>query len=289
MPVDDALLLHLHSNAIFALPAAGLAVRIATSPNAFKRVSGSVRVCRWLAGRGYPCTVPGNADPWTEAGRAVSVWRLEHMAPGPPASMAEFGKLLRDLHNQPEPPFEVRELHDPFASTATALDRATSGLDDDDRKWLTDRIRELRALWRDLQPTVPPGLIHGDAHPGNMIAPGNRQLDRGGLGSRRNRPARMGPGSTALHIPPVWHTRQRQHRPVRRRLRDRHPRLARHRRAHSDAGDHRPEPLHPLSARGRPQPGRAEVQDRDPALRRTISTLAHLQQLRTRFRTVVTS
>ena len=169
VPAGDAELIHLHSNAIVALPSAGLVLRIATSPDALDRIRGSVRVCSWLAARGYPCTVPADAEPWTEAGRTVSVWRYEDVAPGPPASMAEFGTLLRRLHDEPAPPFQVRDLEDPFASAAAALDRAAGGLEDSDRRWLRERIRRLRIRWRELDPVVPPGLIHGDAHPGNML------------------------------------------------------------------------------------------------------------------------
>ena len=104
VPAGDAELIHLHSNATVALPSAGLVLRIATNPDALDRIRGSVRVCRWLAARGYPCTVPADAEPWTEAGRTVSVWRYEDVIPGPPASMAEFGTLLRTLHDEPRRP-----------------------------------------------------------------------------------------------------------------------------------------------------------------------------------------
>jgi aminoglycoside phosphotransferase (APT) family kinase protein len=175
----DAELIHLHSNATVALPSAGLVLRIATSPDAFDRIQGSVRVCRWLTARGYPCTVPADAEPWTEAGRIVSAWRYENVVPGPPTSMTEFGTLLRKLHDEPTPPFQVRELQDPFASVAAALDRAAGGLDDVDQRWLRERIRQLRIRWRELDLAVPPGLIHGDAHPGNMLRLRNGRLIAG--------------------------------------------------------------------------------------------------------------
>ncbi|MGH3194340.1 MAG: phosphotransferase family protein [Streptosporangiaceae bacterium] len=179
VPASDAELIHLHSNATVALPSAGLVLRIATSPDAFDRIRGSVRVCGWLAIRGYPCTVPADTEPWTEAGRIVSVWRYEDVIPGPPASMAEFGTLLRKLHDEPVPPFQVRDLDDPFTSVAASLDRAVGGLDDVDRHWLREHIRQLRIRWRELDLAVPPGLIHGDAHPGNMLRLRNGRLIAG--------------------------------------------------------------------------------------------------------------
>ena len=179
VPAGDAELIHLHSNATVALRSAGLVLRIATSPDAFDRIRGSVRVCRWLAARGYPCTVPADTEPWTEAGRIVSVWRYEDVVPEPPTSMAEFGTLLRKLHDEPVPPFQVRDLEDPFTSVAAALDRATDGLGDVDHRWLRDRIRQLRIRWRELDLAVPPGLIHGDAHPGNLLRLRNGHLIAG--------------------------------------------------------------------------------------------------------------
>jgi aminoglycoside phosphotransferase (APT) family kinase protein len=176
---DDAELIHLHSNATVALPSAGLVLRIATNPDAFDRIRGSVRVCRWLAARGYPCTVPADTEPWIEAGRILSVWRYEDVIPGPSASMAEFGTLLRKLHDEPMPPFKVRDLADPFTSVAATLDRAADGLDEVDHRWLRERIQQLRIQWRELDLAVPPGLIHGDAHPGNMLRLRNRRLIAG--------------------------------------------------------------------------------------------------------------
>lgn len=94
---------------------------------------------------------------------SAPVPKLTGAARATPAPMAEFGTLLRRLHDEPVPPFRVRDLEDPFASVAAALDRAAGGLEDSDRAWLRERIRRLRIRWRELDPVVPPGLIHGDA------------------------------------------------------------------------------------------------------------------------------
>jgi len=126
----DAELIHLHSNATVALPSAGLVLRIATSPDAFDRIRGSVR--GWLAARGYPCTVPADAEPWIEAGRIVSVWRFEEVVPGPSASMAEFGTLLRKLHDEPVPPFQVRDLERRLGWAVVTNTRAIKPSEDPD-------------------------------------------------------------------------------------------------------------------------------------------------------------
>src|SRR5260370_30389696 len=58
VPAHDARLLHLHSNASFALPSAGLVVPIATNPAALDRVTASIAVTRWLARPGLPSVLP---------------------------------------------------------------------------------------------------------------------------------------------------------------------------------------------------------------------------------------
>ena len=98
-PSHDARLLRLHSNASFALPSAGLVVRIATNPPALDRVAASIAVTRWLADRGFPCVIPADIDdqPLVIAGHVVSVWRYVPTADAPAPTGAEIGRLLRDL------------------------------------------------------------------------------------------------------------------------------------------------------------------------------------------------
>jgi hypothetical protein len=48
IPLGDAELLRLHSNATFALPSAGLLVRIATNPAAYQRIATAIAITRWL-------------------------------------------------------------------------------------------------------------------------------------------------------------------------------------------------------------------------------------------------
>src|SRR6266508_3866509 len=108
VPVRDARLLRLHSNAILALPSAGLLVRIATNPDALASVRAAVAVTRWLAARGFPCV-------------------------------------------------------------ANAIEERPDAMSDAQRRWLRGRIAELREQWPALALPRPPGLIHGDAHPNNLM------------------------------------------------------------------------------------------------------------------------
>jgi aminoglycoside phosphotransferase (APT) family kinase protein len=178
LPAGDARLLHLHSNALFALPSAGLVVRIATNPDALERVSASIAVTRWLAGRGFPCVVPAGIEdqPWVVGGRVVSVWRYLPTVPEPRPAGGELGRLLRDLHAQPLPPVGLRRFADPFCSVASAIDQAPGAMTAECRSWLVERIAWLRGQWAAMEFSRPPGLIHGDAHIGNVMRASSGQV-----------------------------------------------------------------------------------------------------------------
>jgi Ser/Thr protein kinase RdoA (MazF antagonist) len=170
-PVHDAELLRLHSNANFALPSAGVVVRIATNPGALDRVAASITVTKWLADRGFPCVVPADIDdqPLMIAGHVVSVWRYVLTADAPTPTGADIGRLLRDLHAQGDPPHPLRRLRDPFASVASAVEEAPDAMPETSRSWLADRIAELRDQWWEMDFALPVGLIHGDAHISNLM------------------------------------------------------------------------------------------------------------------------
>lgn len=167
VPVEQAELLHLHSNALFAVPAASLVIRIATNPDVLHQVTASVRVTRWLEGQGFPCVVPADlpGHPRLIGGYVVSLWRYVNTAPAPPAG-ADLGRLLRDLHTH-RPPYRLRTLSDPLKSVSTAA--RSSGTLADAREWLKDRIVELRRTWCAMDFPHPPSLVHGDAHPNNFM------------------------------------------------------------------------------------------------------------------------
>lgn len=169
--VHDARLLRLHSNASFALPSAGLVIRIASNPHALDRVATSIVITRWLADRGFPCVTPAGIDdqPLVIAGHVVSAWRYVPTADAPAPTGAEIGGLLRDLHAQGDPPRPLRQLDDPLASVASALDEAPDAMPRASRSWLADRIDWLRGQWSGMDFPLRAGLIHGDAHIGNLL------------------------------------------------------------------------------------------------------------------------
>jgi aminoglycoside phosphotransferase (APT) family kinase protein len=169
---SGAELLRIHSNAIFAVPSAGLVIRISTSLAARARIAASLKVTAWLAESGFPCTAPAPVagQPFTIDGKVASVWQYVPEAPGPPPSSSDLARLLRDLHSRPLPPSPPEALTDPLASVAAALRSAPAdGMPRRDRDWLAGQVEELRSRWAGLRFPHPPALIHGDAHLGNLI------------------------------------------------------------------------------------------------------------------------
>jgi aminoglycoside phosphotransferase (APT) family kinase protein len=171
LPIADAALVHLHSNAIFALSSAGLVVRIATNPDAYPAVAASVAVTRWLAARGFPCTVPADLhdQPFLVDGHVVSVWRYVETTHEAPATGADLGKLLRSLHDQPVPETMLNPFEDPLASVAKAAQEFPGATPDECLRWLLNRIAELQLQWGELTFPHPKGLSHGDAHSNNLM------------------------------------------------------------------------------------------------------------------------
>lgn len=171
VPVQDARLLRLHGNASYALPAAGLVIRIAANPQVLGPVTASIAVTRWLAGRGFPCTVPAEVDdqPFVIAGHVVSAWRYVPTADTPAPASAEMGDILRELHTLGDPPYLLPSLDDPLASVTAAISDSPGAMSPASQSWLENRIASLRQQWSALDFPRPAGLIHGDAHIGNLM------------------------------------------------------------------------------------------------------------------------
>ncbi|WP_267595699.1 phosphotransferase family protein [Carbonactinospora thermoautotrophica] len=173
---SGAELLRLRSNAVFRLRE-GVVVRVATAPDALPRVVQALEVTRWLAGRGFPTVRPADVpgQPLLQDGRAVSFWRYVPAGPGGKPTTRDLGRLLRALHDQPAPAFELRRLADPLARVRYAVEHAPGVLSDRERAWLADRIAELTEAWDNLRFSSPPALLHGDGWIDNLLRdPGGR-------------------------------------------------------------------------------------------------------------------
>ncbi|MFF9054657.1 phosphotransferase family protein [Streptomyces erythrochromogenes] len=181
----DLRLLRLGENALFASPAQGIVYRVARSDTARDKVDKELATARWLLAQGFPGLSPRDEipQPLPADGRLVTFW--EYVPPTEPApALADLAALLRDLHALPSPDFPLPSL-DPFpvmrdrlrtAGTpgATGSDAAVS---EKDLAFLAAACDANEAAFRDLVASDPDiGLVHGDAHRGNLLRDGDRVL-----------------------------------------------------------------------------------------------------------------
>lgn len=167
---DGAELLRLRSNAVFKLRAP-IIVRIATAPGAASRLPIVLAVTQWLAGRGFPTVRPADEiseQPVVHDGVTATFWQYVPAGDQAPTTR-QLGRLLRDLHASPIPPFPVRELTDPLASVRVAAQHDQTVLSPYEQSWLLERIDALTAAWNTLPSPHAPVLLHGDAWIDNLL------------------------------------------------------------------------------------------------------------------------
>ncbi|MDF5757285.1 aminoglycoside phosphotransferase family protein [Spongiactinospora sp. TRM90649] len=173
LDAEGAHLMRVRSNAVFKLRGE-IVVRIATAPDALTRTPVVLAVARWLAERGFPSVRPADElgdQPVVQSGRVVTFWRYVP-ASGRPTT-TELGRILRDLHRLPVPPFALKRLADPLADIRRTVERAAADeagvLTPRQRDWLRHRVAELTARWDDLDDIGPHVLLHGDAWIDNLL------------------------------------------------------------------------------------------------------------------------
>lgn len=165
---EGATLLRLTNNAVFALPAAGIVIRVTRSHGLAARVHKVVRLAGWFAQIAAPTIrlVSSIAQPIHESGMLATVWQYVPATPDPPAQ-AELGGVLRKFHQLGPPPFPLPAWN--------PVDDARRRLADAEA--LIPRHRATLVEWCDrLEPrlaafsrSIMPGLVHGDAHAGNVV------------------------------------------------------------------------------------------------------------------------
>jgi Phosphotransferase enzyme family len=211
LAASGARLLHLHGNAVFAFPAAGLVVRISGNPRALAPITESLKVTAWLAAGGFPCTVPAPVpgQPFAIAGRVATIWQYVREAASPPPPASDLARLLRDLHSRAIPPSPPEAFIDPLASVTGILESsAADAMDRAERGWLAGQSQELHHRWAELRFPHPASLIHGDAHPGNLIRAQDGQVVLGDWDH-------VAIGPREWDLAQVFYTRKRFGRPTR--------------------------------------------------------------------------
>lgn len=175
VPTEDARLLRLTNNAVFALPTAGLVIRITRSFGLHARVHKVVHLGIWFEEVGAPTIrlTPGIEQPIEVDGLLASVWRyLPRVDPAP--DVHDLGAVLHSFHALGAPPFDLLTW-DPVCDARTRLDDA-EGLEPDDRDALLSWCDDLAPRVDNLNARTPPGLVHGDAHVGNLLRAARGQV-----------------------------------------------------------------------------------------------------------------
>jgi len=138
------------------------------------RVPKVVQVARWLATQDVPAVrlFPGVPAPVRAAGALATIWC--DASPGgrppsaaPPPSSADLGRMLRRLHSL-VPPLPALPRWDPLDDVRRRMSDAEA-LPPADRVFLANLTERVAADLRTVDYQLPPTVIHGDAHLGNLI------------------------------------------------------------------------------------------------------------------------
>ncbi|MFF4190988.1 phosphotransferase family protein [Nonomuraea sp. NPDC001831] len=197
---QDARLIRLGENALFALPAEQVVVRIARSVEVLDDVHKEVAVSAWLNDSGIPAArTTAHDQPLIVRGHPVTLW---HLIPdsGSSATLDDLASVLRELHGLAVPADLELPAMDILSRVSERIN-AASVLTDEDRDFLLTRRRELQSAYDELAFPLTPCAVHGDAHNENLI----RTVDGRVLLIDFERFA-FGPPETDLAVTAIEHT-----------------------------------------------------------------------------------
>jgi hypothetical protein len=159
------------NNAVMLLPASRAVLRIPGSAVMRARVPAVLRAAQWYADHDIPAVRlwPDLPQPLQIGPHLVTVW--QQITPGgPEPHPADLGAILRAIHTAegPTPDLPAWRITDGIRRRLAHADT----IDDETRAYLTEELEHVGAsvaALRDLPPLIPPGVVHGDAHMGNLI------------------------------------------------------------------------------------------------------------------------
>jgi aminoglycoside phosphotransferase (APT) family kinase protein len=166
--VRDANLLRLTNNAVFSLPASGLVVRITRSHRLQARVHKVAALGAWFATVDAPTIRLAEqfTQPVEDDQLLATVWDLVP-ATTPRPDAGDLGVTLRGLHGLGLPPFEL-PTWDPIGDARTRIADAEA-LEEVDREFLLEWCDRLEPPLTDFLCSDEIGLVHADAHEGNLL------------------------------------------------------------------------------------------------------------------------
>ncbi|MFJ8966806.1 aminoglycoside phosphotransferase family protein [Lentzea sp. NPDC102401] len=172
----DARLMRLGENALFHLPHSSVVVRIARSREHWDDAVKEVAVSNWLKESGLPAARLYKVDqPISISGYPATFWRYIDGRNGGRGDVGALGHLLLELHRTSRPTaFELPE-QDILTRVEPRIESAS--VPDADKRFLLNRVDELRDEISELAFPLEPTATHGDAHVQNlMISDGSAVL-----------------------------------------------------------------------------------------------------------------
>ncbi|MEU8007093.1 aminoglycoside phosphotransferase family protein [Catellatospora sp. NPDC049111] len=174
LDANGARLLRLTNNAVFALPACAVVIRIARSHLPGDRISKGVKLARWFEAIDAPTIrlAGPEAQPLHIDGFQATIWR--YLPPGAPLTAMDLGTALRQFHSLGQPPFPI-PVWDPVGDARRRL-ADSEDLDDADRNRIYAWCTQLEPRVSELRQHFSTTLVHGDAHVGNLLRDGGRAV-----------------------------------------------------------------------------------------------------------------
>ena len=156
------------NNGVFLLREHPVIVRIVLAPSFSYRAVNVVEAGRLLAEHGVPAVrlLPGVPQPVRAGGHLATLWEAVPEV-GPPPDGADLGLLLRRVHALPVP--STLPSWQPMSDVRRRLADAEE-LDAADRAVLEQRCDDVEGRLAALDHPLPPSVVHGDAHLGNLIS-----------------------------------------------------------------------------------------------------------------------
>ncbi|GAA2773677.1 phosphotransferase family protein [Kitasatospora cinereorecta] len=157
-----------HTNAVFSLTSAPVVAKIARRGTPLESVRSTVRLVEWLMRQDFPTVrlLPVEQPVVVPTGQAVTFWEYLPQVEQP-VPAAAIARPLKQLHQLPAPPFEIRPL-----DTVGAIRRSLAvitALPRDDIAYLRDRLEGLEKALADVVFALPPGLLQGDPQHRNAL------------------------------------------------------------------------------------------------------------------------
>lgn len=172
-------LVRLGERAVFRLPV-GVVARVAR-PTGRAAAAKEVAVARWLRSEGMDVDEPLPVEqPRIATGLAVTFWRA---IDGDWTIPEDLAGVLRELHRMGSPADPALGVLDPFAGLPSRVEAAAL-FTKYEEAWLTGRIASLRRRVAQLEFSLLPAVIHGDANIGNILKTAECRLvllDLGGV------------------------------------------------------------------------------------------------------------